>query len=72
MKAVLVSILLTSLSVAQSTYTLLPNGDTAPSGRVDGTIAYDPASRQVYLFGGQASDFQNDLWVYSMEQKRWS
>lgn len=48
----LVFVIFISLAVAQSTYTLLPNGSTAPSGRVDGTIAYDLASRQIYLFGG--------------------
>ena len=72
MKTLLASILFTSLALGQSTYTLLPSRDTAPSGRVDGTIAYDPATRQIYLFGGQANDFLNDLWVYSMDQKNWS
>ena len=72
MKTLLASILFTSLALGQSAYTLLPPGVDAPSGRVDGTIAYDPATRQVYLFGGQANDFLNDLWVYSMDQKRWS
>jgi len=72
MKAALISILFTALALAQSAYTLLPTDDIAPSGRVDGTIAYDPATRQIYLFGGQSGDFQNDLWVYALDQKRWS
>ncbi len=53
-------------------YRLLPTGDNAPSGRLDGTIAYAPATRTVYLFGGQDSDFRNDLWAYSLDDRRWS
>ncbi len=72
MKTIFASIVFAALAMAQSAYTLLPSGDTSPSGRVDGTIAYDPATRQIYLFGGQANEFLNDLWVYSMDQKSWS
>lgn len=72
MKTLLASFLLVSLAMGQSGYTLLPSGDTAPAGRVDGTIAYDPATRQIFLFGGQANEFLNDLWVYSMDQRSWS
>jgi len=53
-------------------YRLLPPGGTAPSGRVDGTIAYAPVSRTLYLFGGQVSTVQNDLWAYSLDDQGWS
>jgi len=52
-------------------YTLLDNGPNSPAARVDGTIAYDPATRRLYLFGGQGSETLNDLWTYSLEQRRW-
>lgn len=54
-------------------YSLLPTGDDAPSARFDGTIAYDPAGKQIFLFGGQ--DFEgtkNDLWSYSLTDRRWT
>jgi uncharacterized protein (TIGR03437 family) len=39
---------------------------------VDGTIAYDPGGRRVFLFGGlDGSGALNDLWAYSLERRRW-
>ncbi|MDX2180917.1 MAG: kelch repeat-containing protein, partial [Bryobacteraceae bacterium] len=53
------------------TYTLLPAGGTPPTGRVDGTIGYDPSGASLYLFGGQDNAARNDLWVYSLRESRW-
>ena len=53
-------------------FTLLPPGDTAPPVRADGTIAYDPATRDLYLFGGLDGAAYNDLWVYSLPSRRWT
>jgi uncharacterized protein (TIGR03437 family) len=50
--------------------TLPVNGD-APSPRVDGAIAYDGRTRQVFLFGGRDTSLRNDLWVYSAERGQW-
>ncbi|MFN0105617.1 MAG: kelch repeat-containing protein [Bryobacteraceae bacterium] len=52
-------------------YTLMDNGSIAPSPRIDGTIAYDPGSRRIYLFGGQRAEALNDLWTYSFERRQW-
>ena len=54
-------------------YSLLPNGgDAAPTARVDGTIAYDPTGKQIFLFGGQdGQDVKNDLWSYTLSAKSW-
>jgi uncharacterized protein (TIGR03437 family) len=62
-----------SVSRAQSlTYRVLPFVAGGPSARVDGTIAYDAASRRVYLFGGQDSTARNDLWTYSVPGRAWN
>lgn len=50
-------------------YRLLPVEGASPSARLDGTIAYDPAGRQIYLFGGS---IRNDLWSYSLDQRQWT
>lgn len=52
-------------------YTLLEAGESAPSARLDGTIAYDSAGRRVILFGGAGNGEKNDLWSYSLAQRRW-
>jgi len=52
-------------------YSLLTSQTPQPSPRFDGTIAYDPASRQIFLFGGQDTAPRNDLWAYSLAQRRW-
>src|ERR1051326_4775734 len=65
--------LLSLSSQAQSlSYTLLEPQAPKPSPRFDGTIAYDPVGRQVFLFGGQDSVPRNDLWAYSLAQRRWT
>lgn len=72
MKVILATLLCVSLCGAQAlSYSRLPGGELAPSGRADGTIAYDLLSRQLYLFGGQADTLQNDLWVYALDEQRW-
>lgn len=52
-------------------FTRLPADGTAPTPRVDGTIAYDGAGRRIYLFGGLDNSARNDLWFYSLAQRRW-
>jgi hypothetical protein len=61
-----------SLGSAQPlSYTLLPAADPQPSPRLDGTIAYDSAGRRLFLFGGSDTAARNDLWSYSLAQRRW-
>lgn len=53
-------------------YTPLDTGAVRPAGRIDGTIAFDAAGRQIFLFGGDAdSGTRNDLWAYSLDRKEW-
>jgi uncharacterized protein (TIGR03437 family) len=52
-------------------YTFLPTGAPSPTPRVDGTIAYDAAERQLWMFGGQDSAPKDDLWAYSLRTKQW-
>ena len=62
-----------SAATAQTlSYSLLPAATTVPSPRFDGTIAYDPSGRQIFLFGGQDSSPRNDLWLYSLDRKQWA
>lgn len=66
---------LTILTSAQTlSYSLLqPTAAAAPTERFDGTIAYDPQERRIFLFGGQ--DFsgpQNDLWTFSIANRTWT
>ena len=69
---ILLSILGAACATAQPlVFTRLPADGTAPSPRVDGTIAYDAASRRIYLFGGLDNSARNDLWFYSLAQRRW-
>jgi uncharacterized protein (TIGR03437 family) len=73
MKRTLLLAFMVTAAYGQSlSYSLLPDGESAPSPRVDGTIAYDPASQNLYLFGGQDSEPRNDLWVYTLAERRWS
>jgi hypothetical protein len=50
--------------------TVQPDGP-APSARIDGTIAHDPATNDIYLFGGEDTTARNDLWAYSIDSNRW-
>ena len=52
-------------------FTRLTSEGPAPSPRVDGTIAYDGTARRVYMFGGLDGAARNDLWFYSLAQRRW-
>ncbi len=57
------------LFAQQLQFTTLPS--TGPSPRFDGTIAYDPAANQIYLFGGEDTVARNDLWSFSVESNQW-
>ena len=59
------------LSAQSLTYSLLGADGPQPSPRFDGTIAYDPSGRRLFLFAGQDTAPRNDLWVYSLAQRRW-
>ncbi len=52
-------------------YSLLRADGAQPSPRLDGTIAYDPGARAIYLFGGSDTASRNDLWRYSLAERRW-
>lgn len=55
------------------TYSQLEAEGAKPSARFDGTIAYDPEAGRIFLFGGSgATGALNDLWVYSLAQRRWA
>src|SRR5262249_34901393 len=70
--AAFTAIVVVALTNAQDlSYTLL-NSNEAPSPRFDGVIAYDPAGRTLYVFAGQDSVPQNDLWSYSLDLRQWS
>ncbi len=53
------------------TYSLVTVQGASPSARFDGTLAYDPAGRQLFLFGGQDSAPKNDLWSFSLDRHSW-
>lgn len=53
-------------------FTRLASDGPAPGPRVDGAIAYDARSRQVFLFGGLAGTARNDLWAYSLDRNQWT
>ena len=49
-----------------------PSG-TIPSPRIDAPIAYDPAGRQLFMFGGlDSSGDRNDLWAFSVDNQQWT
>ncbi|MBI2689833.1 MAG: hypothetical protein HYX27_26300 [Acidobacteria bacterium] len=52
-------------------FATLPSGGDAPSPRFDGTIAFDPPSNSILLFGGQDTTARNDLWSYSLDTYQW-
>src|SRR5262245_33794727 len=52
-------------------YSLLRADGPQPTPRFDGTIVYDPIDRRIFLFGGQDNEPKNDLWAYSLAQRRW-
>jgi uncharacterized protein (TIGR03437 family) len=54
-------------------WSLAPFTGAVPSPRFDAPIAYDPAGRQLLMFGGQdASADRNDLWSYSVDREQWT
>jgi hypothetical protein len=63
--------LATTLPAQTLSYTLLSSAGPQPSPRFDGTIAYDPSTRQIYLFGGEDTAPRDDLWIYSLPDRRW-
>jgi hypothetical protein len=70
----LLPLIFSSLYGESLRYSLLPSGNgESPSARVDGTIAYEPAGKRIFLFGGlDEQGVRNDLWVYSLAESRWS
>lgn len=60
-----------TLPAQELAFRTLPSATAAPSARVDAPIAYDPATSQVFLFGGLDTDNRNDLWAYSIPAARW-
>jgi uncharacterized protein (TIGR03437 family) len=64
-------LLVASAGAQTLSYTLLRSDGVSPSPRFDGTIAYDPVARRIFLFGGQDSAPRNDLWAYSLSLRRW-
>ncbi|MCW5980586.1 MAG: hypothetical protein KIT09_21075 [Bryobacteraceae bacterium] len=57
---------------APSSFTLLDHAGRAPSPRVDGAIVYEDQDRRLYLFGGRDTAPRNDLWAYSIDERRWT
>ena len=60
-----------TVSAQSLTYTQLPVGTNPPAPRVDGTVAYDPGGRQIFMFGGLGPSARADLWAYSFDQNQW-
>lgn len=60
-----------TLPAQELEFRTLRSSTPPPSGRVDAPIAYDPATSQVFLFGGLDTDNRNDLWVYSVPAAQW-
>lgn len=50
----------------------LPFEQPAPQARTDGTAAYDPQGRRLYVFGGRAGTRRNDLWAYAFDRAAWT
>jgi uncharacterized protein (TIGR03437 family) len=73
-KATTLLVSLAGLTWAQSelAFSRVASGDPAPSGRIDGPLAYDAAGRLLLLFGGQDNASRNDLWAFSLETQRWT
>lgn len=67
-------LIIPGLARSQSlSWQLQPNGPKAPSPRADGGLAYDPAARQILMFGGaDSSGSTNDLWAYSLDKQYWT
>jgi uncharacterized protein (TIGR03437 family) len=70
-KSTLAAALLLAACASAQQLTVLPPGGPAPEARIDGTIAYDPVARDLYLFGGDGARIKNDLWAYSIDRQQW-
>lgn len=53
-------------------YNRLPSFGLTPEARIDGVVAYDPFSRQIFLFGGDSGFPRNDLWAFSLDFRSWT
>ena len=54
-------------------WTLIAPIGPSPSPRLDGAVAYDPAGRQILMFGGaDGTGLRNDLWAFSFDRQTWS
>jgi uncharacterized protein (TIGR03437 family) len=60
------------ISAQELAFRRLPAAGAAPTGRVDGVIAYDERQRQILLFGGRDNSPRNDLWSYSLDRGEWT
>jgi uncharacterized protein (TIGR03437 family) len=69
--ALLLALAAAALAGQTLEFTVLAPAGVKPSGRLDGTIAYDPPGRQLFLFGGQDVTARNDVWVYSVDAGVW-
>ncbi|MFN0102742.1 MAG: kelch repeat-containing protein [Bryobacteraceae bacterium] len=59
------------LSAQELQFSAVQPDGLRPSARFDGTIAYDPPSNRIFLFGGEDTTARNDLWAYAVETRQW-
>ena len=52
-------------------FALAPSEGDPPAPRLDAPPVYDPAGRQILIFGGRGRSALNDLWAYSISTGRW-
>ncbi len=75
--------ILLALALAASAYPQTSSGPltwsrvtasgTAPTGRYDGTIAYDPQAKRLYVFGGTDDRGDtNELWSFDTTSSTWT
>jgi N-acetylneuraminic acid mutarotase len=59
---------------AANTWTELQPKGSVPSARRDYSVAYDPATRRLIMFGGDDADmfFPNDTWAYDPAANTWA
>ncbi|MDQ5826427.1 MAG: hypothetical protein M3441_19725 [Chloroflexota bacterium] len=62
-----------ALDLTSGTWTELQPQGEKPSPRSNPSLAYDPARRAIFLFGGKSeSGPVSDTWVYSLASNAWS
>lgn len=71
MRLVTLALLAAALPAQDLRFESLDAPDPRPTARVDGTVAYDPPSNRIFLFGGQDSAPRNDLWAFDAGTRRW-